>query len=278
MVHAVNRATALSRALDFRFMGNPGGAYIWNLSSTTPAFEQRRKRCLLSQASTKEDAGSDRGVLRLLSPWDASTEDIGRALTKYAKAGDCLCLFGSVGAGKSTFSRAFIRDLTGDDELTVASPTFMLKLIYDEHQGPPVHHFDLYRLSGPEDFKNLQLAKSFSEAVSLFEWPERLGDAAPKSRLDIRIHIIKPGHRLEATVNSHLIRFQATREEQQLQQSEESIEEEDVEMMDSEYIDTYARVLELTAHGARWESMMKALIADIETRACSPSAYSWIKL
>mmetsp|Transcript_38416 Transcript_38416/g.72051 ORF Transcript_38416/g.72051 Transcript_38416/m.72051 type:complete len:249 (+) Transcript_38416:60-806(+) len=163
MVHAVNRATALSRALDFRFMGNPGGAYIWNLSSTTPAFEQRRKRCLLSQASTKEDAGSDRGVLRLLSPWDASTEDIGRALTKYAKAGDCLCLFGSVGAGKSTFSRAFIRDLTGDDELTVASPTFMLKLIYDEHQGPPVHHFDLYRLSGPEDFKNLQLAKSFSE-------------------------------------------------------------------------------------------------------------------
>jgi len=79
-------------------------------------------------------------------------------------------------------------------------------------------------------------------------------------------------------VNSHLIRFQATREEQQLQQSEESIEEEDVEMMDSEYIDTYARVLELTAHGARWESMMKALIADIETRACSPSAYSWIKL
>lgn len=95
MVHAVNRATALSRALDFRFMGNPGGAYIWNLSSTTPAFEQRRKRCLLSQASTKEDAGSDRGVLRLLSPWDASTEDIGRALTKYAKAGDCLCLFGA---------------------------------------------------------------------------------------------------------------------------------------------------------------------------------------
>lgn len=59
---------------------------------------------------------------------------------------------------------------------------------------------------------------------------------------------------------------------------QESIEEEDVEMMDSEYIDTYARVLELTAHGARWESMMKALIADIETRACSPSAYSWIKL
>jgi len=36
-------------------------------------------------------------------------------------------------------SRAFIRTLAGDDELAVASPTFMLQLIYDDFDGPCVH-------------------------------------------------------------------------------------------------------------------------------------------
>lgn len=40
-----------------------------------------------------------------------------------------------------TPSRAFIRTLAGDDELAVASPTFMLQLIYDDFDGPCVHPF-----------------------------------------------------------------------------------------------------------------------------------------
>jgi len=58
--------------------------------------------------------------------------------------------------------------------------------------GSPVHHFDLYRLSGPADFKNLALDESFTSAVSLVEWSERLQHATPPCRLDVRIHAAKP--------------------------------------------------------------------------------------
>jgi hypothetical protein len=58
--------------------------------------------------------------------------------------------------------------------------------------GRPVHHFDLYRLRGPADFKKLALEESFSAAVSLVEWSERLQGAVPPARLDVRMHAAKP--------------------------------------------------------------------------------------
>ncbi|WIA44440.1 hypothetical protein OEZ86_007195 [Tetradesmus obliquus] len=77
---------------------------------------------------------------------------------------DCYCLFGSVGAGKSVFSRAFIRAAAQDPTLPVPSPTYLLQLIYEEQEGPPIHHFDLYRLDSQQDMSRLDLAASFSSA------------------------------------------------------------------------------------------------------------------
>lgn len=44
------------------------------------------------------------------------------------RPGDCYCLYGDVGAGKSVFSRAFIRHAAQDDGLPVPSPTFLLQV------------------------------------------------------------------------------------------------------------------------------------------------------
>ena len=82
-----------------------------------------------------------------------------------AQAGDCICLFGPVGAGKSAFSRAFIRAVADDAALAVPSPTFLLQLTYEDHSGPPVHHYDLYRLSGPDDLRGLDLQDSFTRGM-----------------------------------------------------------------------------------------------------------------
>lgn len=40
--------------------------------------------------------------------------------------------------------------------------------------GPPIHHYDLYRLKESE-LSRLDLEDSFGSAVSLIEWSERLG-------------------------------------------------------------------------------------------------------
>ena len=56
--------------------------------------------------------------------------------------------------------------------------------------GPPVHHFDLYRLSGAADLGRLQLGETLGAALSLIEWAERLGAAAPPERLDLRFFML----------------------------------------------------------------------------------------
>jgi len=56
--------------------------------------------------------------------------------------------------------------------------------------GPPVHHFDLYRLGGPADLARLALGASFAGAVALVEWAERLGPGAPPARLDVHFAML----------------------------------------------------------------------------------------
>jgi tRNA threonylcarbamoyladenosine biosynthesis protein TsaE len=107
----------------------------------------------------------------------------------HIRPGDCYCLFGAVGAGKSVFSRAFIRAVAEDDFLPVPSPTFLLQNTYNEHQGPPIHHFDFYRLTSVQDFTRLDLEGSLALGVCLMEWPERLPEL-PGEYLSVHIDIL----------------------------------------------------------------------------------------
>ncbi len=116
----------------------------------------------------------------------AATETLAAWAAARARARDVIALFGGLGAGKTTFARAFIRARPGGEAIAeVPSPTFTLVQIYD--LSPPVWHFDLYRLTRPEEAWELGLEEAFAEAISLIEWPERLGPLLPSSRLDIEL-------------------------------------------------------------------------------------------
>jgi tRNA threonylcarbamoyladenosine biosynthesis protein TsaE len=58
-----------------------------------------------------------------------------------------------------------------------------------EYQGRlPLFHVDPYRLVSAEDaLQGGLLDERQSTGVTVIEWPERLGDALPTDRLDIRI-------------------------------------------------------------------------------------------
>ncbi len=101
-------------------------------------------------------------------------------------AGDVIALWGDLGAGKTTFCRALVHDRAGDGE-EVPSPTFTLVQIYEPPESAPVWHFDLYRLNGPEDIWELGFDDALEDAVSLIEWPERLGRQLPLRRLDVEL-------------------------------------------------------------------------------------------
>jgi tRNA threonylcarbamoyladenosine biosynthesis protein TsaE len=115
-------------------------------------------------------------------PDEAATAAFAARVAALAEIGDVIALKGDLGAGKTTFARAFIRARGGTEE--VPSPTFTLVQIYE--LGPAaIWHFDLYRLKSPDEAWELGIEDAFSEGISLIEWPEQMGPLLPRHRLEI---------------------------------------------------------------------------------------------
>lgn len=111
--------------------------------------------------------------LSLVLPDAEATGRLGATIAPLLQSGDAVLLYGPLGMGKSTLARALIRALTTPDE-DVPSPTFTLVQFYEA--DPPVAHFDLYRLSSPDEAFEIGLDEALDEGCVLIEWPERLGD------------------------------------------------------------------------------------------------------
>jgi tRNA threonylcarbamoyladenosine biosynthesis protein TsaE len=118
---------------------------------------------------------------------EAATEALGRRLADAARPGDVIALAGPLGSGKTVLARAFIRHLTSAAE-DVPSPTFTLAQLYRSRKGA-IWHFDLFRLTRPEEAVELGMEDAFAAAITLIEWPERLGASLPTERLDVRIEV-----------------------------------------------------------------------------------------
>jgi len=124
-------------------------------------------------------------------------QEFAKILTKNTKKPQIICLSGTLGAGKSVFARALIKNLMNDPHLTVPSPTFTLVQTYESPYGP-LYHYDLYRLEDPEEIYELGWEDSLIEGISIIEWPCRLAGMKPPSTLDI--HIEPADNKQERTI------------------------------------------------------------------------------
>lgn len=98
-----------------------------------------------------------------------------------------ICLYGDLGAGKTTLVRLVLNHLGVKDP--VPSPTFTLIQTYDTPRGE-VWHTDLYRLGNPEEIIELGLPEAFETRIVFVEWPERLGSFVPEKRTDVYLKIL----------------------------------------------------------------------------------------
>ncbi|HWK63922.1 MAG TPA: tRNA (adenosine(37)-N6)-threonylcarbamoyltransferase complex ATPase subunit type 1 TsaE [Rhizobiaceae bacterium] len=108
-------------------------------------------------------------------------EDIAAAL----RPGDVIALQGDLGAGKTTLARGLVRALANDPELDVPSPTFTLVQSYETRI--PLQHFDLYRLSSPDELDELGLDEAAASGAVLIEWPQKAGDRLPADAATLRL-------------------------------------------------------------------------------------------
>ena len=114
-----------------------------------------------------------------------ATRRLARRLARLARPGDVIALGGGLGTGKTALARDFIHTLAGAP-CEVPSPTFTLAQTY-EIGAVTVWHFDLFRLTRPEDVFELGFEDALAGGITLIEWPERLGALLPADRLDITL-------------------------------------------------------------------------------------------
>lgn len=139
--------------------------------------------------------------LSLTLPDADATAALAVRIAPHLRPGHVILLEGPVGAGKSHFARALIQSLLAAEgrQEDVPSPTFTLVQVYETRAGE-VWHADLYRLTDPAEAVELGLDEAFERAICLIEWPDRLGEFAPKGAMVLALSYADAGEGREARI------------------------------------------------------------------------------
>ncbi len=141
---------------------------------------------------------SDELVLTLADV--AATERLGAALATALPDGMVIFLLGDLGAGKTSLVRGALRGLGYLG--AVKSPTYTLLEEYSV-AGKDIIHFDLYRLSDPEELDLIGIRDYFNGKSSCFiEWPQRGQGFLPQEDLQIQISLDGEGRLARLSSNS----------------------------------------------------------------------------
>lgn len=114
---------------------------------------------------------------------EAETMRFASALAGMLDAGDTVLLEGDLGAGKSVMARGVARALGIAGAMP--SPTFTLLIPYEG--AKKLYHFDLYRLSAPDEFYAAGLDEFIGgDGIALVEWPQ-MADLTVEPSLEMTI-------------------------------------------------------------------------------------------
>lgn len=95
-----------------------------------------------------------------------------------------ICLYGDLGAGKTTFTRYFLKNMGFNGR--VKSPTFPILETYAVN-GVDVFHFDFYRIKDENELDCIGVSEYLNakKAIILIEWPDKAENKIENRLLNI---------------------------------------------------------------------------------------------
>ncbi len=150
-------------------------------------------------------------MLKIVSNSERETMDLGAKLIRFLGTGDIVCLFGTLGAGKTILVKGMAKGL-GISKDEVVSPSFVLIREYlslpldSRHltasigrgahsvkktkSGIPLYHLDLFRVKNPKDILNLGYEEYlYAQGICVIEWAQRMKGFLPSEFLKIELEI-----------------------------------------------------------------------------------------
>ena len=131
--------------------------------------------------------------LEIFSRSPAQTRRVGMRLGELLADGDLICLSGDLSAGKTAFVQGLAAGWGSPDPAT--SPTFVLINSYRHPNGSWLHHLDAYRLSGPQEAVDLDLALLQESGPMVIEWADQIKAALPEENMWIELRWVAEEHR-----------------------------------------------------------------------------------
>lgn len=114
------------------------------------------------------------------------TEELARKIASEIKGGEVLLLNGTLGAGKTTFTKGFAKAL--GVKKTVVSPTFT---IIKEYEGTALtlYHIDMYRIEDEDELYELGIEELYrSDSVTVIEWNKM--EVLPEKVITLNVEVL----------------------------------------------------------------------------------------
>jgi tRNA threonylcarbamoyladenosine biosynthesis protein TsaE len=128
--------------------------------------------------------------MEIISKSEKQTKKIASDLAKNLVGQNIICLYGELGAGKTTFVSGFAKGL--GIKKRILSPTFVIIRQYLIPKSEKVlFHIDLYRLQNSQEIDGLGIGELLSDPknIVVVEWAEKLESLLPKRRIEVKFKV-----------------------------------------------------------------------------------------
>ena len=121
--------------------------------------------------------------MEFLSHCPEDTENFAYNFAQNISSPHIICLIGDLGAGKTAFTRGFVRFF--GVEKGVSSPTFIIMHRYAGREV--INHYDLYRINDYDELLDIGFEEQIESGISLIEWPDAFMEYLPEDKTVIKI-------------------------------------------------------------------------------------------